>query len=85
MYTVSNNLSVCLSVTKYDLNYLRTGEIVQLDGVSEVPNTHPDSPHSHGVMKFATQISPLLNLCIHLSIKAYSARNSHSLCDVIYE
>ena len=29
--------------------------------VGKDPNTYPDSPHSQGGMKFATQIAPLLN------------------------
>ena len=43
-------LSVCLSVVNFVPNYLRTG------------NNYPYSPHWQGGTKFATQISPLLNL-----------------------
>ena len=42
---------VCLSVTNFDLNYLRTGEI----------ENYSDLHHLLGGMKFATQILPLLN------------------------
>ena len=42
-------LSVCLSVTNFYLNYLRTGRI-------EIPRLAPFT----GGMKFAKQISPLL-------------------------
>ena len=45
-----------LSVAKFDLNYLRTGEIESAE-----LNNYQDLHHLQGGMKFATQISPLLN------------------------
>ena len=62
----------------FDLNYLRTGEIVddfdsmllQKLEITFLPgNNYPDSHHSHGGMKFATQISTLLNIILYFSKK----------------
>ena len=50
---------VCLSVTNFDLNYLRTGKIewAEIFLTKNLPNLVLFA----GGMKFATQISPLLN------------------------
>ena len=60
---VSKNVSVCLLPNLTPI----------ISGLAEQSSKHliydflagkncPDSPHSHGGMKFATQISPLLNI-----------------------
>ena len=56
-YMVSKNLSVCL----FDLNYLRTGRFVDKK-FNIWLKSNLDLHHLQGGMKFATQISPLLNL-----------------------
>ena len=60
---VSKNFSVCLSVTNFDPNYLGTGrtEWAEIFKGFLAGNNYPNLPHSQGGMKFATQISPLLN------------------------
>ena len=66
---------VCLSVTKFNPNYLRTGKTAKklglfrpdLDSVFRLKsnfkhkNNNPGLHHSQGGMKFAMQMSPLLN------------------------
>ena len=66
-------LSVCLSVIKSGpgrgcSRILRTGNFPHFPGKNLVPKKRdrerrplPDLPHLQGVMKFTTQISPLLN------------------------
>ena len=55
-----------MSVMNFGLNYLRTDEIELkakkwLDDLNFEQKNFPDLHHSQGGMKFATQISPLLN------------------------
>ena len=73
---VPKNLSICLSVTpiisvlakQNGLKMAARAVFVSLFFLQKqlmydflAGNNCPDSPHSQGVMKFATQISPLLN------------------------
>ena len=97
---VSKNLSVCLSVINFDLNYLFYKRLFDLSSnqnqklikkifarlaaraVFGSPfilqkqliydflsgNNYPDRPHLQGGMKFATQISQLLNYFFDLFV-----------------